>query len=163
MTKYQKVRETEKRIYYACSDGFILSVTKVHHEEKKLKPFKKHKRFYCVKIGSEEVSVKRLIAEAFIPTYNPKKDCILHINGKKENCNLENLLIVPKSHVNVVTGAMAKSQAVIITDLQGNQHKYDSIRKAAKAFNVSYQTLLDYINKKANRSCLDGLEVKLCV
>lgn len=159
LERFELVAESDKKKYYASNKGYILSVNKKTYSEKKLKNYLKSKRKnppYVVKIDGKEYLVKHLIAKAFLRNYKGNGSCILHKDGNKKNCSADNLIIVPKKQINKITGAMSKSHAVTVCDLHGTEQNYSSIRKAAAALHVSYQTLLDYMKGKYSCSVLDG-------
>lgn len=161
--KFEFVKETNKRRYYVSNYGYVLSVTKKTYKERKLQPFiKKHHKslMLLVKIDGKELSVKSLVANAFVPGYQSDKNDIFYLDKNISNCRVDNLYVVPKSQVRKITGPMARSQGVIITDKNGVQTKYSSIRKAATNLNCSYQTLLDYMNGRYKTSVLEGLDVR---
>ena len=60
-----------------------------------------------------------------------------------------------KREVARITGPMSRSQAVVVQDKGRKPKEYSSIRKAAKALYVSYQTLLDYLTGKYKSSVLN--------
>lgn len=164
LERFELVAESDRQKYYASSNGYILSVNKKTYSEKKLKNYLKTKRKnppYVVKIDGREYLVKHLIAKAFLYGYKENNCCVLHKDGNKKNCAVSNLIIVPKRQVARITGPMARSSAVTVYNGQGERTNYSSIRKAATALNVSYQTLIDYIKGKYSRSVLDGYVIKV--
>lgn len=164
LERFELVAKSDKKKYYASNKGYILSVDKKSYSEKKLKSYLKAKIKnppYVVKIDGKERIVKHLIAKAFLHEYKENDCCILHKDGNKNNCAVDNLIIVPKKLVNKVTGPMSRSCPVIVCDLTGEEQQYSSIRKAALALNVSYQTLLDYMKGTYSHSVLDGYVISL--
>lgn len=163
--KFQFVYETKKHKYYVSNKGYVLSVSSKSYKEHRLSGYVKQGRVnapYVVKLGDKERCIKHLVAEAFIPGYKGKDSNILHKDGNKKNCRVDNLIIVPKSQVAKITGPQSRSQKIKVTDLEGNITIYSSIRAASDNLNCSYQTLLDYINGRYKTSVLDGYIIEKC-
>lgn len=138
---------------------------KKSYKEHKLSGYVKQGRKnapYVIKLGNKEKCIKHLVAQAFIPEYKGAKSNILHKDGNKKNCRVDNLIVVPKSQVAKITGPQSRSQKIIVTDHKGTEIVYSSIRKAANSLNCSYQTLLDYINGRYKKSVLDGYKIRKC-
>lgn len=161
-TKYELIQESKYKKYYACSDGYILSVNKKDYSEQKLKGYLKKKKtgyVLLVKINGKEYCVKHLIAKAFIKEYKGLESNVLHKNGKYDDCRVDNLLVVPKSQVAAVTGARANQIPITVTYPDGKSENFNSVRSAAKALYCSYQTVLDYMNGTFKSSVLDGIKI----
>lgn len=165
LEKFALIGETKKHKYFVSNQGYVLSVSSKSYKEHKLSGYVKQGRKnapYVVKIGNAEHCVKHLVAQAFMPEYNGSKSNILHKDGNKRNCRVDNLIVVSKSQVAKITGPLSRSQAIIVIDKNGNEIKFSSIRKAAVSLNCSYQTLLDFINGRYKKSVLDGYVIRRC-
>lgn len=163
--KFELVYETKRHKYYVSNQGYVLSVSAKSYKEHKLTGYVKQGRVnapYVIKLGNKERCVKHLVAQAFIPEYKGADSNILHKDGNKKNCRVDNLIVVPKRQVAKITGPQSRSQKIIVTDYQGNETVYSSIRKAADNLNCSYQTLLDYINGRYKTSVLDEYRIRKC-
>lgn len=161
--KFELIYETKRHKYYVSNQGYVLSVSSKSYKERKLSGYKKQGRKnapYVIKLGDKEKCIKHLVAQAFIPEYKGADSNVLHKDGDKRNCRADNLIVVPKSQVAKITGPQSRSQRIIVTDCQGNETIYSSIRKAADTLNCSYQTLLDYINGRYKKTVLDGYVVR---
>ena len=162
-TKYEFIQESKFKKYYACSDGYVLSVSKKDYSEQKLKGSRKKKSYgyvLLVKINGKEYCVKHLIAKAFIKKYKENESVIFHKNENNEDCSVDNLLIIPKNDVAAITGAMAKQMPITVTYPDGKTEKFNSARSAAKALYCSRQTLIDYMKGTFKSSVLDGIKIK---
>ena len=105
-----------------------------------------------VKIHGEEVSASRIIAEAFVPRPTPKHDIVLHIDGIYSNLDSTNLKWVTKSEAGKLTGfSPDRARRVVHTADNGIKTVYPSVRAAAKALYLSYQTVHDYCNGKVKQ------------
>lgn len=163
--KFELIYETKRHKYFVSNQGYVLSVSPKSYKEHKLSGYIKQGRVnapYVIKLGDKEKCVKHLVAQAFIPEYKGTQSNILHKDGNKKNCRVDNLIVVPKSQVAKLTGPQSRSQKIVVTDHQGKKTVYSSIRKAANSLNCSYQTLLDYINGRYKKSVLDGYKIKKC-
>ena len=160
--RFEFICETDKHSYYVSNQGYVLSVSSKRFKERRLTGYVKQGRKnapYIIKIGSKEKCIKHLVAQAFIPDYKGDKSVILHKDRNKKNCHVDNLIVVSKRQVNQVTGPLSRSQKIVVTDNQGKETVYSSIRKAATALNCSYQTLLDYMKGRYKSSVLDGYKI----
>lgn len=160
--RFELIGETQRHKYYVSNQGYVLSVTSKSYKEHKLSGYIKQGQknaLYVVKIGTSEHCVKHLVAQAFLPEYRGLDSNVLHKDGNIKNCRADNLIIVPKSQVAKITGAKARSQAVIVIDSNKTGITFSSIRKAAIYLNCSYQTLLDYMNGKSKNSVLNGFTI----
>lgn len=163
--RFELVHETNRHKYYVSNQGYVLSVSSKSYKERKLTGYVKQGRVnapYVIKLGNKEKCIKHLVAQAFIPEYKGADSNILHKDGDKRNCRADNLIVVPKRQVCRITGPQSRSQKIIVTDRQGHETIYSSIRKAANNLNCSYQTLLDYMNGRYKKSVLDGYTIRKC-
>lgn len=160
--RFELICETDKHRYYVSNQGYVLSVSSKSYKERRLTGYVKQGRKnapYIIKLDGKEKCIKHLVAQAFMPDYKGDKSVILHKDGNKKNCRVDNLIVVSKRQVNQITGALSTSQKVVVTDKQGIETVYSSIRKAAIALNCSYQTLLDYMKGRYKSSVLDGYRI----
>ena len=160
--RFEFICETDKHRYYVSNQGYVLSVSSKSYKERRLTGHVKQGRKnapYTIRIGGKDKSIKHLVAQAFMPDYKGLDSNILHKDGNKKNCHVDNLIIVPKKQVCKITGPLSRSQKVVVTDKHGTETVYSSIRKAAIALNCSYQTLLDYMKGRYKSSVLDGYKI----
>ncbi len=163
--RFELVYETNRHKYYVSNMGYVLSVSSKSYKERKLTGYIKQGRVnapYVIKLGTKEKCIKHLVAQAFIPGYKGADSNVLHKDGNKLNCRVDNLIVVTKSQVAKITGPQSRAQKIIVTDCKGDETVYSSIRKAANNLNCSYQTLLDYINGRYKKSVLDGYKIRKC-
>lgn len=114
-----------------------------------LKPFRKRNLFF-VKIKDKDFSCARLVANAFIRKLS-SSERVYHKNKiENDNC-VNNLKIVSLQELGKLTGHISKSQRVI--EVKGGEINriWSSARKAAKDLFVSYQTVVDYCNRKVQQ------------
>lgn len=160
----EDIEEVEKEIIFPFEIGkkgiyFVTSYGKFYiqyHKSKKikyLKPYNKDGNL-AVKINSKVYLCKNLIAELFAEEWNPG-DVVLQKDNRNDNFNLDNLVVVPKERYAVVTGALSKSQAVGLYEDNQLVKKWSSARKCAKDMYCSYQTIMDYCNKKVKKPMFD--------
>ena len=103
-----------------------------------------------VKIENEAVKVKSLVAREMCPKYNSQQYSVVLKDGNPKNCDWYNIEIFTKQELGKKTGILAgKNKKVSI-----NGKVYESVRAAAKELFVSYQTLLDYLSGKVNKSVI---------
>lgn len=114
-----------------------------------LKPFRKDNLF-LVKIKDKDMNCARLVANAFIKKLT-KEDKIYHKNKIEFDNYYKNLEIISSSELGKRTGFISKSQRVV--EVKDNEIVRDwrSARKAAKDLYISYQTVMDYCNKKVKK------------
>ncbi len=114
-----------------------------------LKPFRKHNLF-VVKIKDKEMNCARLVANAFIKTLS-SNDRVYHKNHLDFDNFYQNLEVMSLQKLGRLTGHISKSQRVV--EVKNNEiiRDWPSARKAAKDLFVSYQTVMDYCNKKVKK------------
>lgn len=111
-----------------------------------LKPFRK-RNLFVVKIKDKDINCARLVANAFIGKLK-KEDRIYHKNKMEWDNYYRNLKVVSLKELGKLTGHIAKSQRVVEVKDDEIIRDWPSARKAAKDLYVSYQTVMDYCNKK---------------
>jgi len=97
--------------------------------------------------------LKNLVAKHFVKGYRVG-DFVECIDGNPFNCKVANLRIYTHSEHGKRTGWQSRSQAVVVGDVE-----YRSVREAAKALHVSYQTLLDYMGGKVKHSVIRDIPI----
>lgn len=114
-----------------------------------LKPFRKHNLF-LVKIKDKDMNCARLVANAFIKTLSAN-DRVYHKNHLEYDNFYRNLKVVSLQELGKLTGHISKSQRVV--EVKNNEiiRDWPSARKAAKDLFISYQTVMDYCNKKVQK------------
>ena len=114
-----------------------------------LTPFKKY-NLYLVKIKDKDMNCARLVADAFIKKLN-RNDRVYHINKNNSDNFYRNLKVLSIQELGKLTGPKSKSKSVVL--LKGNViiKTWQSARKAAKDLYISYQTVMDYCNRKVQK------------
>lgn len=114
-----------------------------------LKPFRK-KNLFLVKIKDKDFNCARLVANAFIKELS-NTDRVYHKNKVEFDNYYKNLEIINLKELGKRTGHISKSQRVV--EIKNNEiiRDWSSARKAAKDLFVSYQTVMDYCNKKVKK------------
>ncbi len=105
------------------------------------------KKVLFVNLGSKAYLAKKVIANAFLENPN-NYTCVLQLDNDYKNINVNNLKWVSASYIGKITGYKSKSIPVEVITKNKEIKKYRSVRNCAKNMNVSYQTILDYLNKK---------------
>lgn len=114
-----------------------------------LKPFRKH-NIFVVKIKDKDMNCSRLVANAFIKPLRPE-DRVYHKNKLEFDNHYRNLKILSLEELGKKTGYISKSKRVV--EVKDNEiiRDWRSARKCAKDLFVSYQTVMDYCNKKVKK------------
>ena len=114
-----------------------------------LKPFRKGNLF-IIKVKDKNMNCARLVANAFIKKLT-SKDKVYHKNKLDFDNYYRNLEVISSKELGKRTGYISKSQRVV--EIKGNEITRDwpSARKASKDLFVSYQTVMDYCNKKVKK------------
>lgn len=114
-----------------------------------LKPFRK-KNLFQVKIKDKDFNCARLVANAFIKHLTPT-DRVYHKNRYEDDNRVYNLEVINLHELGKRTGHISKSQRVV--EVKDNEivRDWPSARKAAKDLYISYQTVMDYCNKKVKK------------
>ncbi len=114
-----------------------------------LKPFRKQNLFF-VKIRNKNMNCARLVANAFIKPLS-STDRVYHKNKLKNDNHYKNLKIVSLKELGKLTSHISKSQRVV--EVKNNEiiRDWPSARKAAKDLFISYQTVMNYCNKKVQK------------
>jgi len=114
-----------------------------------LKPFRK-KNLFLVKIKDKDFNCARLVANAFIQPLTTK-DRVYHKNKVESDNYYRNLEVIGLRELGKRTGHISKSQRVV--EVKGDEiiRDWPSARKAAKDLFISYQTVMDYCNKKVKK------------
>lgn len=145
------------KLYYIHTSG-VVCVRYKNGKERKLEGFVKDDDLY-VKIENKAVKVKSLVAREMCPKYNSQQYSVVLKDGNPKNCDWYNIEIFTKQELGKKTGILAgKNKKVSI-----NGKVYESVRVAAKELFVSYQTLLDYLSGKVNKSVIPkNIKIKYC-
>lgn len=114
-----------------------------------LKPFRK-KNLFLVKIKDKDFNCARLVANAFIQ-HLTENDRVYHKNKMESDNYYRNLEVICLRELGKRTGHISKSQRVV--EVKDNEiiRDWPSARKAAKDLFISYQTVMDYCNKKVKK------------
>lgn len=100
-----------------------------------------------MKQNSKHFSVHRLVAMAFIPNKDPKKNTLVnHKDGNKTNntsSNLEWCSVTENNAHALRTGLrVPKGRSIIITDINGDEFEYESQKAAQLAIPMGENTIL---------------------
>lgn len=146
------VYETRRAEYWCSSKGFAWYVPKVGIHKGERIAFKaclhSGQMRICIKPWPEfrnSGNLKRLVYFAVNGRW--PEGCLIPRDGNERNCSYPNLKLVSRFSVLREHGGSAKCQPVIVTARDGTETRYRSVRAAAKALFVSYQTLSDYLNR----------------
>lgn len=148
------IAETPRRLYYCSTKGTLYTVDKFSGKKFHLNPYIKDGKPRVSIHGVGTLYVKHCVWFVVHDQWPTLQENVMPIDGNELNCGITNLKIVDKREVARVTGPMSRSQAVIVQEYRKEPVEYSSIRKAAKALYVSYQTLLDYFSGRAKNSVL---------
>ena len=120
-----------------------------------LKPIKKwNRQRYYIEINGKELTVARLVANAFVKPLEDG-DMVLHKNKLEFDNFYRNLKVVSKKECGEITGPISGSRRVVL--VEGNEIKkmWKSGRKAAKDLFISRQTVSDYCNNRTKKKMLN--------
>lgn len=149
--------------YEISNMGRIKKYTKTYDKYFLLKPTLNTTNGYVyISIVNEEgkkknLSLHRLVAFNFVDGYN-ENDTVNHIDGNKENNKAENLEWVTQSEnnykaysdlkrtTNTSYSKNGKFKKLVITDDNGNEYEFKTIRAFAKFYNVSDSQAQRYIS-----------------
>lgn len=152
----QLVEETHRKLFYVSTRGYAYTIDKFSGKRTDLKPC--WHRNYCrvgfsSKIFGRNPSLKKLVwYVAYKEVPDTLNYCIMTRDGNGMNCSIENLYLEKPCSVRHRTGAMAgRNFPVIVQEYKKEAVEYSSVREAAKALYVSYQTLSDYLNGITNK------------
>lgn len=148
------IAETSRRLYYVSTKGEVFAHDKFSSKVTKLEPYLKQGKPRLSIHHTKDPYLKHcvwFVATGHWPTIDEN---VIPIDGNEQNCDFTNLKLVDKREVAKVTGPMSQSQAVIVQERGQPPKEYRSVRQAAKALYVSYQTLLDYLKGKYKTSVL---------
>ena len=157
-TRYEQIDESKLFLYFACTDGFILRVLKSTYQEERVKVYKRRGKAYG-KVNQKDIPIKHLIAKAFIKGYK-KGNIVECIDGNPMNCRLDNLRIITKQEFGKKTGGKGNNIPIVVTFPDDSEQEFPSIRSAARALFVSYQTVIDILNGKYKNTVLDGYRIE---
>jgi len=113
------------------------------------------KNMYVVRLSNElgrkEFNLARIIYETWIGEI-PYGMVVAKIGGVLQNCHVNNLKLIGLRERGRMTGAMASSKPVELLDENGIViDSWSSARKASKDLFMSYQTVVDYCNRKVKK------------
>ena len=144
------------KLYYIHTSG-VVGVVHKNGKETLLKGCLHHNKDLVVKIDSKTVKVKNLVAKEIFSNYIEGEHSVVLLDGNPRNCDCYNMAIFTKKQLGELTGFNAgKNQKIKIDGVV-----YQSIRQAAKANFVSYQTVIDYLSGKYKKSILADKKIKI--
>lgn len=147
------VKETPRRYVYVSTKGLAYTIDKQTNQKRELKrSLHDGKIRLCLHGWCPEL--KRLVWEVATGKRLTTGDIILPIDGDETNLTIENLKKITKREMSANTGWMSRNNPVVVIDYKKAPVEYRSVRAAAKALYVSYQTLLDYLSGKYKSSVL---------
>ena len=144
------------KLYYIHTSG-VVGVVYKNGKEKLLKGFLHHGKDLAVKIDGKCVKVKNLVAREVFEKYRWGIDSIVLRDGNPRNCDCYNMSIYTSQELGERTGHLHGKGVSISIDNKW----YPSIRQAAKANNVSYQTILDKLSGRSKNSVLNNKKIIL--
>lgn len=162
-----KIDESDKYIWYASTKGYIYKILKSSLEGEKRFIVKNTIMVYgylksgyrTIKVRNKENRMSQLLARTFLKDWYPGC-CVGYKDNDPTNLDIRNLYIYSMRTHGKKTGYKSKSMPVIVTRKNPKETiKYRSVREAAKALYVSYQTLSDYLNGTVKNSVIDKLKV----
>lgn len=109
----------------------------------------------------KEERVHKLVGETFLRKPKPN-EVLRRINGIKTDVFVGNLEWVDKYKLGELTGPHSRRKPVVKVNADGEEIEfYSSAREAARRNFMSYQTVMDYCNKKNKRKVApDGYTYK---
>jgi hypothetical protein len=135
------------------------SPIKAYRHQKRCRKNGPTKEVLFVKVDKERMA-KKVVANAFVD--NPNNwTCVMQIDGNWKNVRADNLKWVSASQYGKMTGHLSKSKPVKVIDKYKNVKEYRSVRQCAKELGVSYQTILDYLNKKVKKPMFNVKWIKV--
>jgi hypothetical protein len=160
-----RIFESGKRFTYCVyENGTVTRTAKKSVKETKVKPYLKkgggrNRAYLMVKVNYKEYKVKALVAKYFCYGYK-KGISVICADGNQRNCKAENLILCTQKEVGEEYGHLSKSMPIVVKK-DGEEKQYRSMRQAAKALFVSYQTVFNYMNgKSGKRSVLSDYEIR---
>lgn len=152
-----KIDENNSFIWYCNSSGYVYKILKTDPKKKKiyLSGFIK-KGQKVISIRQKQILLKTLVAKTFYSKYYPGI-CIAFKDKNPLNCSIDNMIFYSLVlHGKKTGGLTSKCKKVCISEKGKPQIIFSSVRKAANYLYCSYQTLLDYLNKKVSSSVLSN-------
>lgn len=151
---------TKRREYHVDRHGNAWAINRFSGARIELHPamHNGHLRI-CIKgVQGMATSLARLIYAAFRGEIAPNLD-IAYRDGNPENVSLDNLATIDRTlRKKTVQEKGPKAKPVVVCD-HGKDIEFKSVRAAAKYLNMSYQTLMDFLNAKTGwRSSVPGLK-----
>lgn len=148
---YEEWKEIELAPRYEVSNLGRIRKKNPKNGYRYLKPFKKwNSSKYVIKVDGKELTVSRLVANAFIRPLQ-KGDTVLHKNRLDFDNYYRNLLIMNKKQCGKATGGISRSKRVVLLEGDEIKRMWKSSRKAAKDLYISRQTVSDYCNNRTKK------------
>jgi hypothetical protein len=146
---------SKRKIWHVSTKGVVISEDRLNGKTITLRN-SNHSGIVRVAISPlRDSELKRVMWKTFKGNI-PNGYCITMINGDETDCRMDNLKLSRLTEVDSSIAGKSKRMAVIVKGM-----RYESVRKAAKSLNCSYQTLSDYLNKATGqRSCLAGIDIR---
>ena len=148
------IATTRRKQYYCSTKGDVYTIDRFSGKKFKLHPNIKDGKPRISIHGTKDPYLKHCVWYVATGHWPTLDENVVPIDGNELNCNITNLKIVDKREVAKVTGPMSQSQVVVVQEYKKEPIEYRSVRQAAKALYVSYQTLLDYLKGKYKNSVL---------
>lgn len=140
------------RVRHRLMEGNYRILSPYKRKKERGKSTKSNTRYYmAIKIGNSEQSLAQLVALCHVPKGEGSGKKVVHIiDGNYKHVKATNLEWVSARECGRLTGyTLERSKVVERLDAEGNViATYRSARDAAKHLYISYQTVLDYCNKK---------------
>ena len=148
-----KIAEGKKGIYYASRSGEFFIKFKKSGKIRYIKKFKEPNLDYAlVTILKTNYRAKNLIAKHFIKGYT-RNDVVIQKNGDMYDCNVDNLIVIPRSKHSKKHYGQAHARKVGLYENDKLARTWSSARKCAKDLFCCNQTI--------NRICNGEIKDKM--
>lgn len=153
----RKIDESDRYIWYVSSTGRFFRHCPNIDKWKELTGNLNDKE---IKINFVLYTKARLVAKHFHPKFDQSL-CVGFLDGNQDNIHISNLYLYTKRQHGKNSGWKSRSRKVAIKEKYQDPQTFRSVRQAAKYLYCSYQTLLDYLDGKVNKSVVDNQKRKI--